>query len=307
MGFVTGLFGSDKGSNFQAQGANLVTPEQIAAVQGGAIQGIDTQRELLNALAAQNGIGNQSNVFNQLQAVASGQGPNPAQAMLNQATAANVANQAALMGGQRGAAANPALIARQAAMQGAGTQQQAAGQAAAMQAQQSLGALGQLGGIANAQVAQQQGALSNLNSLLQNQQGAFMGAKLQDIQQQNSANAGIAQVNAKGEQDRSNKIIEGLGKAAGAAAGMAHGGEVPAKGPRSHFGKHLAGISINMQSGGNVPGHAQVKGDSLKNDTVPALLSPGEIVIPRSVLQSKNPGAAAAKFVMDELKKKGKK
>lgn len=41
--------------------------------------------------------------------------------------------------------------------------------------------------------------------------------------------------------------------------------------------------SICMKLGGHVPGQAEVPGDSEQNDTVPAMLSPGELVIPRSV------------------------
>ncbi len=41
--------------------------------------------------------------------------------------------------------------------------------------------------------------------------------------------------------------------------------------------------AICMKLGGHVGGHAQVDGDSEENDTVPAMLSPGELVIPRSV------------------------
>jgi len=40
-----------------------------------------------------------------------------------------------------------------------------------------------------------------------------------------------------------------------------------------------------MTSGGAVPGHAKVPGDSSINDTVHAKLSPGEAVIPRSQVQ----------------------
>jgi len=40
---------------------------------------------------------------------------------------------------------------------------------------------------------------------------------------------------------------------------------------------------ICMKLGGHIVGHAQVDGDSEENDTVPAMLSPGELVIPRSV------------------------
>jgi TP901 family phage tail tape measure protein len=45
---------------------------------------------------------------------------------------------------------------------------------------------------------------------------------------------------------------------------------------------------VNFAEGGMVGGKAQVQGDSLKNDTVPALLSAGEYVLPRSVTQNKD-------------------
>lgn len=49
-------------------------------------------------------------------------------------------------------------------------------------------------------------------------------------------------------------------------------------------------VSFNqMLAGGNVPGKAEVKGDSKKNDKVPTLLSPGEDVIPRSITQLPEP------------------
>lgn len=41
--------------------------------------------------------------------------------------------------------------------------------------------------------------------------------------------------------------------------------------------------AICMKLGGHVAGEAKVEGDSEENDTVPAMLSPGELVIPRSV------------------------
>ena len=44
---------------------------------------------------------------------------------------------------------------------------------------------------------------------------------------------------------------------------------------------------VNFAGGGMVPGKASVFGDSLKNDVVPSLLSPGEIVLPRSVTMDK--------------------
>jgi hypothetical protein len=46
--------------------------------------------------------------------------------------------------------------------------------------------------------------------------------------------------------------------------------------------------------GGPVPGQAVVDGDSPKNDNVHVMLSPGEIVIPRSASKSKK---KAKKFI----------
>lgn len=49
--------------------------------------------------------------------------------------------------------------------------------------------------------------------------------------------------------------------------------------------------------GGPVPGQARVQGDDERNDTVPALLSAGEIVLPRSVAMAEDAPARAAGFV----------
>jgi hypothetical protein len=56
-----------------------------------------------------------------------------------------------------------------------------------------------------------------------------------------------------------------------------------------------------MKTGGHVPGKASVSGNSIKNDTVPAVLSPGEIVVPRTHAQ--DPEKAKA-FVAAVLAKK---
>src|SRR5512137_325025 len=57
------------------------------------------------------------------------------------------------------------------------------------------------------------------------------------------------------------------------------------------------GFASLLSKGGQVPGKAQVFGDDEANDTVPAMLSPGEIVLPRSVTHSSDPEGAAAAFV----------
>lgn len=393
MGFMGSLFSGAP----DIERANIVeaaNKQQADQAFANTQQGIQQQQDFVNATAASNGLQNQSNVFNQLQGVANGTGPNPAQAALAQATGANVANQAALMAGQRGAGANAGLLARQAAMQGGAIQQQAAGQGATMQANQSLNALNQLGGIAGQQVGQQAGALQGYNQAAQGQQGNVLSA----IGNQNAANVSATQgynqqrqQQFQGDQKLAGGFLNSIGGAAaqaftGGAKPMAmggsvehvntpmpaasasvsmdgvftppqggaakepegksdlkmpemgaqfnaapaapslgvspptpapssaltydtpaplfaQGGQVMAEGPQSFFGRHL----IGLQSGGHVPGQAKHPGDTTKNDTVPALLSPGEIVIPRSVAQGPDPAKAAAKFVSAIMARKGLK
>jgi hypothetical protein len=65
--------------------------------------------------------------------------------------------------------------------------------------------------------------------------------------------------------------------------------------------------SQNMAHGSVVPGKAKVDGDSYSNDTVPALLSPGEIVVPRSAAKDPEKAAAFAKSVAMRSGKRKKK
>lgn len=235
MSFLGSIFGTSPGTgaNWKAQSAPLQTPTtnaQASTTYDQSQAAIQQQQQLLQALQSQNGIQNQSNVFGQLQGVANGTGPNPAQAQLAQATGNNTANQAALMAGQRGSSANTGLIARQAARQGGANQQNAAGQAATLQAQQSLGALNQLGGIAGQQVAQQQGATTGLNQSAQGEQGQILSA----IQGQNQASvANTAQMNSANAQlnntlaQQQGQIAGGLMGGVGSVLGLAAGGAVP--------------------------------------------------------------------------------
>lgn len=53
-------------------------------------------------------------------------------------------------------------------------------------------------------------------------------------------------------------------------------------------------MDVEFAEGGMVPGKARKRGDSTANDTVTAALSPGEIVIPRTIAQHPNPAMAGA-------------
>lgn len=338
---VLGLGGGAAGSGFAGPAMpdikNPVSQAQIDQAYKGVQSGIQGQEALLQALQAQGGLQNQSQVYGQLQNVAAGKGPNPAVAMLNQATGANVANQAALMAGQRGAGANVGLLARQAAQQGAKTQQDAVGQAATMQANQSLNAIGQAGQLANTQAAQQIGgteALTNANlqsqNALLNAQSAYNQALVGGQSSVNSANAGLAGAQMQNQ----GKVLGGVGNALGSILKLADGGVVPESGPKSFLGQHIA----QMAKGGEVPamvspgeiylppgavgqvaqgadpfmvgevipGKPKVGGavNSYKNDTIPKKLETGGVVIPRSKTKSAAPERASKDFVRAVIAKR---
>lgn len=236
---VTSILGNSNpdsggaGLGFSANSANILNPttvDQANTAYTGNQAALTQQQNFVNALQAQNGVQNQSNVYSALQGVANGTGPNPAQAQLSQATGANVANQAALMAGQRGSNANAGLIARQAAQQGATTQQNAAGQAASLQAQQSLNALSAQGNVAGQQVTNQAAATTGLTGSQQAEQSNLLNSIAQqnnaNVGMQsnvNSSNAGVSQV-AAGQQGA---LIGNLMSGASAAVGLAEGGSVP--------------------------------------------------------------------------------
>lgn len=313
--------GGGGGPNASFQGATLLNPfDQAQAKQAydQANSGVSQQQQFVNALMAQNGLGNQANVYNQYQGIANGTGPNPALAQLANTTGQNVAAQAALMAGQRGTGSNAGLLARQIGQQGAGIQQNAAGQAAALQAQQQLNALGAMGNIAGQQVGQQQQGLQGYNQAAQGLQGnvlsglgQYNNSMVSNTGGANNANAGMARGAQAGAQNDIRGITSALpkiGSTVGAFFGLAEGGEVP--GPSSQLGqffknKMACGGMMTASKGKVVPGKASVKGDSYKNDTVPAMLSPGEVVIPRHVMQSDDPANSAAKFVQAVLAKHG--
>ncbi len=295
MGAIGGLTGTAGGVN----GTGISGPNQATIQQGTSAQDVQKsqkatgntladQHALLAALQNQNGLGRQTDVASQQQAlanqmsaangvgtqnqaiqglqgtagmyqnIASGQGPNPAMAALNQATGQNVANQAALMAGQRGAGSNAGLLARQAAQQGAATQQQSVGQGATMQAQQQLNALSGLsgaqqaiGGLGSTQVGQQQGqqaaqanmanqiagqqigqvnnnattALNNQQSM-QNALAGINSAKVSSMGSVNAANAGLANTNMQGQQAVLGGAMQGMAGGSSLVGGKAHGGEI---------------------------------------------------------------------------------
>lgn len=295
---VSSIFGG--GGSAAGTVQSPVNQQQISDLYGGVSSGLAGQQAFLQALQAQNGIGNQSSVFNQLQGVANGTGPNPAETQLANATGANVSNQAALMAGQRGSSANPGLIARQASMQGADTQQQAAGQAANLQANQSLNALGAMGSLANQQVANQGAATQGITGAAN--QGFSTAVGAQNQTNQINSQAQQAQAAAQGN------VLSGLTGALGTGAGMLFGGPAGAVAGGA-LGKSLGGSIFSADAGsGMAPSAGTVGGVSIPSQfkyaeggtvstgprslaakhmamyaeggKVPAMVSPGEQYLP---------------------------
>ncbi len=62
-----------------------------------------------------------------------------------------------------------------------------------------------------------------------------------------------------------------------------------------------------MKQGGDVPGKAKVNHDSIKNDTVPAMLSPGEVVIDKDTLADGGTVGQMARAVAAHIAKRNKK
>lgn len=268
--------------------------------------------------AGRNIAGQQQGLADILRARAEGRGgPSLAELQLQQTLEQNRAAQAGALAAA-GRSMNPAAAQRLLLQQGATMGQQAAGQGAILRAQEQLAAqtaLGQqLAGMRGAETAgfgqagqlglgqeklgvetQEAQKARELDVALANQRAEQERQRLQQSQEESQVQS--AQENRKAIGD----VVKTTGKAIGtgmtggagaALAGLADGGSV---------GQMLAGRLAQKMSKGDL-----VKLDNKKNDVVPAMLSEGEAVIPRSIMMSPNPPAAAAKFVEALLAKKDK-
>ncbi len=212
---------------------------------------------------------------------AAGRGPSAAQDQLTSATDANIRQAMALGQSQRG-------VGYQAGIKGmlsnqARTQQESALQSSFLRNQERMQAQNQLGGILGQMRGgdiSQQGSAIDLEKVRQN----WEVAKLDEAARKRAA---------------TNQLV-GAGLQTGGAlieTGMQGQGKpaTPAQ-PTNPNGPDADG-TYRAASGGQIPGTAQAPGDSPRNDTVPAMLSPGEIVLPRTVAQSADAPDKAAEFV----------
>lgn len=410
-GFVGNILGTN--NNFQGQGANVqqgTNTAQLNNAYNQANSGINQQSGFVQQLSSniQPGIQNQNTLGNMYLAQAQGQGPNPAQAELNQNTGQNIAQQAALAAGTRGAGANAGLIASQNAQQGAATQQAAVGQAATLGAQQQLAAESNLQNLSANEISQNSGALQTLNNEGQNEQNILQGANTAannaTVSSQNNVNTVNAGV-AAGNQSSNSNVLSGIGNALSSVpvigSFFAEGGTVgqdkataewkpwarapkyapggvigqSTAAPQSYVGQWLnstpnegqiqqsgpmsnsapaltplyekpddekkegqlsdkdvndltasasdlstgsadlsssdpsiqrsahGGKIQKLKSGGDVPGKPKVNRDSYGNDTVKALLSPGEVVMDLNTLKDPGKLGKMARFVAASIER----
>lgn len=278
----TGVLGSISGAlglnnNFQANGANIqqgTNNAQLNQAYTSAQQGLNDQSRIVNTLNPQvaGAVQNQNALANQLYGMTQGQGPNPAQMELAQATANNVAQTGAQMAGARGASGNVGLMARQIGQQGAATQQAGAGQAATLEAQQQIAAQQNLANLANTQVGQAQGAVTGENQAQQNEQNTLQGANTAAnnaaVGMQSNVNSTNAQT-AAGNQGLLGKVLGGVGSAVSSVTnglGLSHGGEVEAP-------SHIKLAEMNAHSMKYAGGGPIVGNPLLGNQSTPAAQS----------------------------------
>jgi hypothetical protein len=180
---------------------------------------------------------------------------------------------------------------------------------------------------ANAQNAiDQWNAANQTNVNLANQQAEQQAKVVNNTTAQNASNANVANANARTQYNANipqtvfNDKMAKAGGEAGVAVNQAN--NATAQGQQNAglyssiigagatmVGGPVAGAIANKMAtpsnntaqdpalvahGGEIQGQANVPGDSIKNDKVPALLSPQEVVLPRSVAHSPN---LAAEFV----------
>lgn len=222
-------------------------------------------------------------LLQQLQTQAAGQGPSIAESQLKAAMERNLQQQLAAAKSQRGV--NPAIAQRNLMRTGSQLQAQTAEQGAIARMQEQQAARQALANQINQEQQYQLGLYGQGTTA-----GAQLGALEQARQKEQNAMLGNA--------------IGGLAAGAGPLVSGVKSGfdwlsslrQNPTEGGAVKTGIGLAS-TFAASKGGRVPGPLKNKIDSKKNDIVPAALSPGEVVVPKSVV---NEGPKAAAFFVEK-------
>lgn len=277
MSSVTSVIGSGGGAlgNLIGGVAGGITGGVVNAGElNNQYQGMLTpeqKQQLVQALLQQQqNLGNVNNQQNQLaqvlQAQQKGQGPSVAALQLKDAMDRNAAMGAGQIAAQKGI--NTGLAQRLINQNTANTQQATGGQAALLRAQEQQQATANLGNLYN-----QMGTMGienqrSLSGVINPSQQVEADTSRQNAAQRAQIAGGL--INAGG-----GALSAG---AKGGAAGAAHGA-------------YVGGVALHP-------------GDNKKNDIVPAMLSPGEIVIPRSKANDPDKAKEFVEALLSEKRKK---
>jgi hypothetical protein len=210
-------------------------------------------------------------------------------------------NQQALAGEIAGAgrSINPALARTLLIQQQAKAAQQAAGEGALLRAKEQAEAQNSLASQLTAMRTAEQNATQTAGSLGLQQEK--LGVETQEAQKQREFDAAKANQEASLAYEK-NKTDNARNSRKDFGSFLTEAGRVA-----SLFNR--GGMVTNYAGGGkiNAAMGKLTKMDNEKNDTVPAMLSPGEIVLPRSIVSAPNAPTAAARFVEALLANKDKK
>lgn len=270
----------------RAQALTAAGPQYQTAFKG-------AEEATFGALGQSGRVGaEQASLAEALRAQAEGRGPSLAQMQYKQALEQSQAAAASQLASARGL--SPAQAQQMLMVQQAGARQAAAGQSAQLRLQEQMAA---------------QAALGNL--LGQRRQQELLGGQLAAGLYGTAGGLGMSQA-AMEQQARMATIQQAQAEAAanrqlaGAAIGAVAGGVAPFATQLAQTGSLIGGAprAARGREMAEVPGKAKFKGDTRSNDTVPALLSPGEIVLPRSVAQDEDAPDKAKDFVAALKKQK---
>jgi len=256
-----------QGLNTQEKGANDAVVQNQAA--RGALTGGETMAAQLEGNQAadvnanQLGLGTASNAYTQ---------------MLNELTSAGSAGQA--LQGQQNTQANTVAAATNAINQFNTAQQQ-------QEENMNVGAqnTAKQFNLENAQ------GISNQNVENENAYSQYQAQLPQEVyadqMQKAAAEAGVSENQAANDTTQGGQMAGLIGGAIGAAGDVGAAYAAPVKASEG-------GEIESFLNGGVVDGKAKVRGNSPKNDTVPAVLSPGEVVLPRTISQNPQPDKVMA-------------
>jgi len=247
------------------------------------------QREGFGDVAAARAAGEeQRRLAEALRAQAEGRTPSLAGMQYARALEQSQAAAASQLASARGL--SPAMAQQLLLTQQAGARQAAAGQSAQLRLQEQ---------------AQAQGMLGNL--LGQQRQQALLGGQVAGSLGQQAGQLGYEQMQLEQQRLTSEQNLKRQEEAAfeqGVTGTFQSLGGAAIGGARATGG----GTKGTWAKGGEIKGRSKFNGDTRSNDTVPALLSPGEIVLPRSVAQDEDAPEKSKKFVeaIKSRKKTGK-